>query len=98
MGGKSAKRAANQAAEASRAEASNLREQTSILQRRTEEQSKKAQRLLMRSLRARGAGFFETDFADSALGGASSVPAPPMGASVPASAASGLGGRFSRAS
>lgn len=70
MGGKSAKRAANQAAESSRIEAENYRQQTSLLQRRTEDQSKKAQRLLMRSLRARGAGFFETDFAPgSTLGG-----------------------------
>ena len=62
MGGRSAKRAANQAAEASRAEAANYREQSALLQRRTEDQAKKAQRVLMRSLRARGSGFFETDF------------------------------------
>ncbi len=70
MGGRSAKRRANQAAEASRVESENMRQQTAILQKRTEDASKKAQRVLMRSLRARGAGFFETDFAPAAtLGG-----------------------------
>lgn len=70
MGGKSAKRQANQAAEQSRVEAENMRKQTAILQKRTEDQALKAQKMLMRSLRARGAGYFETDFTPSAtLGG-----------------------------
>ena len=71
MGGKSAKRQARAAAEASREEAANLRSQTEILKKRTESQAMKAQRILMRSLRARGAGFFETDFtpADTLGGG-----------------------------
>lgn len=72
MGGNSAKRRANAAAEESRVEAANYRTQTSILQKRTEDQAKKAQRLLLRSLRSRGAGFFETDFLStsaSSLGG-----------------------------
>lgn len=74
MGGKSAKRRANAAAEASRAEAENFRQQTSILQKRTDEQARKAQRLLIRSLRSRGAGFFETDFnSASSLGGSGST-------------------------
>ena len=70
MGGKSARRRANAAADASRAEAENFRQQTSILQKRTEEQARKAQRLLIRTLRSRGAGFFESDFSSSSnLGG-----------------------------
>lgn len=70
MGGKSAKRQARAAAEASREEAANLRSQTEILKKRTESQAMKAQRILMRSLRARGQGFFETDFAPAdRLGG-----------------------------
>ena len=69
MAGKSAKREARAAAEASRTEAQNYRTQTAALQKKTELAQVKAQRLLMRSLRARGAGFFETDF----LGGESST-------------------------
>ena len=70
MGGNSAKRRANQAAESSRVEAESFRQQTTILQKRTDAQAKKAQRMLMRSLRARGTGFFETDFARAVpLGG-----------------------------
>lgn len=72
MGGSSSKRRANQAAEESRVEAANYRAQTSLLQKRTEDQAKKAQRMLLRSLRSRGAGFFESDFtnnAASSLGG-----------------------------
>ncbi len=70
MGGKSAKRRANAAAEEARNEAANYRAQTDILKKRTEDAAKKAQRLLLRSLRSRGAGFFETDFAQpSTLGG-----------------------------
>jgi hypothetical protein len=70
MGGKSAKRRANAAAEESRQEAANYRAQTSILKKRTEDEIKKSQRLLLRSLRSRGAGFFETDFMNpNQLGG-----------------------------
>ncbi len=70
MGGKSAKRRANQAAEESRQAAADYRTQTTILKKRTEDEIKKSQRMLLRSLRSRGAGFFETDFMNaSKLGG-----------------------------
>jgi hypothetical protein len=75
MSGRSAKKRANQAAEEARTEAANYRAQTSILQKRTDDQAKKAQRILLRTLRSRGAGFFETDFNTSGttLGGAGST-------------------------
>lgn len=70
MGGRSAKRRANQAAEQSRVESENMRQQSAILAKRTEDQARKAQKLLMRSLRARGSGYFETDFVPAnTLGG-----------------------------
>lgn len=72
MGGRSAKREARAAAEASRTEAANFREQTASLQKRTELAAAKAQRTLMRSLRARGSGYFESDFlggTNDSLGG-----------------------------
>jgi hypothetical protein len=70
MGGKGARRSAQAAADASRAEAQTLREQTSLLQQTTQRQAERAQRILMRSLRARGTGIFETDFTPAGLGGA----------------------------
>lgn len=62
MAGRSARREAKNAAAASRAEAENFRQQTASLQEKTARAQIKAQRMLMRSLRSRGAGFFETDF------------------------------------
>ena len=67
-GGKSAKRAASDAAAASREEAARYREATAMVKQRTEQERLKAQRLLMRSLRSRGTGIFESDFI-STLGG-----------------------------
>ena len=61
MGGGSARRRAEEAAEASRREATNLREQTKILERRTQRDAKKASNIMMRALRARGGGFFQSD-------------------------------------
>lgn len=72
MGGKGARREAQAAAETSRREAEALRQQTVLAQTRADEAAKRAQRLLMRNLRARGGGLFETDFmadAGSTLGG-----------------------------
>lgn len=70
MGGKSARRRANDAAQEAREEAANYRAQTSLIQKRADAQAKKAQRMLLRTLRSRGAGFFETDFLNtSQLGG-----------------------------
>jgi hypothetical protein len=71
-GGGGAKRQAAQAAEQSRAEAAAYRIETANLQRKTDAASAKAQRVLMRSLRARGGGFFESD-APAALGGGANI-------------------------
>lgn len=69
MGGGKARRQAQAAAEASNREAAAYREQTDLLRRKIETQAMKAQRILMRGLRARGQGIFETDFIQSPLGG-----------------------------
>jgi hypothetical protein len=61
MAGKSAKRQAKAAAEASNVEAGRLAEQTTLLKKRTEATALKSQRILLRALRSRGGGFFETD-------------------------------------
>ena len=72
MAGRSARREAKNAAAASRAEAENFTQQTASLQEKTARAQLKAQRMLMRSLRTRGSGFFESDFlggSGDALGG-----------------------------
>lgn len=71
-GSKSARRAANAAAEQARQEAARFRHETDLLKRRTEDERLRAQRILMRALRSRGGGIFESDFLSqfgSTLGG-----------------------------
>ena len=68
-GGKRARRAANAAAEASREQANLLKEQTNQLRKQAERNAMRAQKILFRSLRARGGGFFESDSSNSLLGG-----------------------------
>lgn len=68
-GGKAARRQAEAAAAQSREEAARLREQTEILKNQTKQQKQKSQTIMMRALRARGGGFFETD----QLGGGGSL-------------------------
>lgn len=63
MGGGSARRRANEAAEKSKREAQRLRGETDALQRRTRLDTERAQQIMIRSLRARGGGVFESDFA-----------------------------------
>jgi len=69
MGGGSGRRQARQAAEQSRVEAETARQQAAIIQKRAQDSALKAQRVLMRSLRSRSAGFFETDFTTGGAGG-----------------------------
>jgi len=72
MGGKGARREAQAAADTSRREAEALRQQTVMAQARADDAARRAQRLLMRNLRARGGGLFESDFVadgSTSLGG-----------------------------
>lgn len=73
MGGKSgAERRAEDAARSSERSRQLLEDQTKILKARTDKEARKAQRLLMRSSRAAGGGFFESDSVkadQSSLGG-----------------------------
>lgn len=62
MAGKSrAERQAEEAARAANQARQNLEEQTKILKQRSEREARKAQRILMRSSRAAGGGYFSTD-------------------------------------
>ena len=63
-----AQREANAAAASADAARVKLEEQTAIEKERANKEKVKSQRLLMRSLRAGGGGFFETD-QGSTLGG-----------------------------
>lgn len=70
-GGKSARREARAAAEESRKESEVFRQQSLSLSQKADAEAKRAQRLLIRALRARGSGYFETDFTsqNQTLGG-----------------------------
>jgi len=60
--GRSGRKESIQAAQESKEEAARYRAQTEALQKQTAAAQMRAQRVLMRSLRARGSGFFESDF------------------------------------
>lgn len=61
MGGKSARRAGNAAAEESRKQSEAYAIQTASLTEKKKLEEAKSQRYLRRSLMSRGGGFFETD-------------------------------------
>lgn len=67
-GSSKARRQAQEAANQAEAARQELEKQTKEYKRRADQEQRKAQRLLMRQLRAAGGGFFETDTSTS-LGG-----------------------------
>lgn len=68
-GASRAKRQAKAAAAQSEQARIELAQQTEFLRKQSEDEKKRANRLLLRSVRAAGGGFFETDSGGQTLGG-----------------------------